>query len=178
MGLDQHRKEAPVRLAFAVITIRDTRTGAQDTGGAYLVRELEAAGHAVAMRLTVRDEREAISAAVQSACRAREVDVVLTTGGTGLAARDVTFDTLRGLLDSEIPGFGELFRWLSYQQIGAAALLSRAIGGLIGHTVVLALPGSPKALELALRSLVCPRLGTWCRRRAPAGSRSCAAQAA
>ncbi len=151
--------EAPLRLFCAVITISDTRRGQQDTGGAFLVQELEGAGHAVAVRLTVSDEREAIRAAVLAACRASEVDLVLTTGGTGLAARDVTFDTLRDLLDSEIPGFGELFRWLSYQQIGPAAMLSRAIGGLIGSKVVLALPGSPKALQLALAALVLPEAG-------------------
>ena len=82
------------------------------------------------------------------------VDLVLTTGGTGIAPRDVTYDTLKGLFDSEIPGFGELFRMLSYQQIGAAALLSRAIGGVLAGKVVLAMPGSPKALALAMDEIV------------------------
>jgi molybdenum cofactor biosynthesis protein B len=87
------------------------------------------------------------------------VDLVLTTGGTGIAPRDVTFDTLGALFDSEIPGFGELFRQLSFQQIGSAALLSRAIGGLVGGKVVLALPGSPKALALAMDAIVLKEAG-------------------
>ncbi|HVS19805.1 MAG TPA: MogA/MoaB family molybdenum cofactor biosynthesis protein, partial [Planctomycetota bacterium] len=120
---------------------------------------LEAAGHRVARRARVRDEAEAIVDAVRAAVADPAVELVLTTGGTGLAPRDVTFDTLRGLLDSEIPGFGELFRWLSFREVGAATLLSRAIGGLLARKVVLALPGSPKALELALREIVLPEAG-------------------
>jgi molybdenum cofactor biosynthesis protein B len=159
MGLEEHKRTAPARLAFAVITISDTRSGAADSGGATLVRLLEQAGHRVARRDTVRDEAEAIRAAVRAAVADPSVELVLSTGGTGLAPRDVTYDTLRGMLDSEIPGFGELFRWLSYQEIGPAALLSRALGGLLGGKVVLALPGSPKALELALAKLVLPEAG-------------------
>lgn len=159
MGLEEHRREAPLALGFAVITISDTRAGAADTGGAYLVERLGAAGQRVALRETVRDEPPAIEAAVRRAVADAGVDLVLTTGGTGIAPRDVTFDTLRGLLDSEIPGFGELFRQLSFQQIGSAALLSRAIGGLVGRKVVLALPGSPKALALAMDAIVLKEAG-------------------
>lgn len=159
MGLEEHRREAPPALGFAVITISDTRAGAADTGGAFLVERLAGAGHRVALRETVRDERAAIEAAVRRAVAEEGVDLVLTTGGTGIAPRDVTFDTLRALLDSELPGFGELFRQLSYQQIGSAALLSRAIGGLVGRKVVLALPGSPKALALALDAIVLKEAG-------------------
>lgn len=159
MSLEAHRAESSTRLAFAVITISDTRLGAADKGGAYLVERLETAGHRVARRETVRDERDEIEAAFRRAVADREVELVLSTGGTGIAPRDVTFDTLRGILDSEIPGFGELFRWLSYRQVGSATILSRALGGLLAGKVVLALPGSPKALALALDEIVLKEAG-------------------
>lgn len=154
MSLEQHKGAAPARLRFAVITISDTRDAASDRGGPYLVERVEAAGHSVAQRAIVKDEREQIEAALRAAVADTGVDLVLTTGGTGIAPRDVTYDTLKGLFDSEIPGFGELFRMLSYQQIGAAALLSRAIGGVLEGKVVLAMPGSPKALALAMDEIV------------------------
>lgn len=154
MSLEQHKGAAPARLRFAVITISDTRDAASDRGGPYLVERVEAAGHSVAQRAIVKDEREQIEAALRAAVADTGVDLVLTTGGTGIAPRDVTYDTLKELFDSEIPGFGELFRMLSYQQIGAAALLSRAIGGVLEGKVVLAMPGSPKALALAMDEIV------------------------
>ncbi|MBL8802315.1 MAG: molybdenum cofactor biosynthesis protein MoaB [Planctomycetes bacterium] len=154
MSLEQHKGAAPARLRFAVITISDTRDAASDRGGPYLVERIEGAGHTLAQRAIVKDEREQIEAAVRAAVADAGVDLVLTTGGTGIAPRDVTYDTLKGLFDSEIPGFGELFRMLSYQQIGAAALLSRAIGGVLAGKVVLAMPGSPKALALAMDEIV------------------------
>jgi molybdenum cofactor biosynthesis protein B len=159
MGLESHRAAAPARLRFALVTISDTRDAGSDRGGAYLQEALEQAGHAVARRELVRDEADAIRRALGAAVGDDAVDLVLTTGGTGIAPRDVTFDTLRALLDSEIPGFGELFRWLSYQEIGAATILSRALGGLLAGKVVLALPGSPKALRLALERIVLPEAG-------------------
>jgi molybdenum cofactor biosynthesis protein B len=154
VSLEQHKGAAPARLRFAVITISDTRDAATDRGGPYLVERVEGAGHTVAQRAIVKDERAQIEAAVRAAVADAGVDLVLTTGGTGIAPRDVTYDTLKGLFDSEIPGFGELFRMLSYQQIGAAALLSRAIGGVLAGKVVLAMPGSPKALALAMDEIV------------------------
>ena len=154
MSLEQHKSAAPARLRFAVVTISDTRNAVTDRGGEFLVESITGAGHAVGLREIVRDEREEIAAAVRRAAADSEVDLVLTTGGTGIAPRDVTYDTLKGLFDSEIPGFGELFRMLSYQQIGAAALLSRAIGGVLEGKVVLAMPGSPKALALAMDEIV------------------------
>jgi len=159
MGLEEHRGRSPARLRFAVITISDSRDAATDKGGAYLVEAIETAGHAVARREIVVDERGQIAAAVQRASADAEVDLVLTTGGTGIAPRDVTYDTLKSLLDSEIPGFGELFRWLSFREIGSATILSRAIGGLVRGKVVLALPGSPKALKLALEEIVLKEAG-------------------
>lgn len=159
VGLESHRAASPASLGCAVITISDTRTAADDRGGDTLVRGLEGAGHRVTRRERVRDERAAIEAAVRAAVADPAVELVLSTGGTGIAPRDVTFDTLRALFDSEIPGFGELFRWLSFREIGSATILSRALGGLLAGKVVLALPGSPRALELALREIVLPEAG-------------------
>lgn len=159
MGLEEHKQNAPQKLRFAVITISDTRDAATDRGGPFLAEAVTTAGHSVTLREIVKDERIEIEKAVRRAVTRADVDLVLTTGGTGLAPRDVTFDTLRELFDSEIPGFGELFRALSYREIGAATILSRAIGGLLARKVVLALPGSPKALKLAMDEIVLKEAG-------------------
>jgi molybdenum cofactor biosynthesis protein B len=154
-----HRAEAPRSIAFAVITISDTRDASTDRGGPLLAAALEAAGHRVPLRAIVRDERIEIEDAVRSAVARADIDLVLTTGGTGIAPRDVTYSTLAGLYESDIPGFGELFRMLSFREIGSAALLSRACAGLVAGKVVIALPGSPKALELALREILLKEVG-------------------
>ena len=159
MSLEHHRSEAPELLRFAVITFSDTREAATDRGGDDLVEAIERAGHSVTHRSIHPDEPARIALAVKKAAHLEEVDLVITTGGTGIAPRDSTYDTLREVLESEIPGFGELFRWLSYREIGSAAMLSRAIGGLLGGKVVLALPGSPKALRLAMEEMVLKEAG-------------------
>lgn len=159
MSLERHRAEGQSALRFAVITISDTRDAASDRGGPLLVERLSAAGHTVTFREIVKDEARAITDVVQRAAASADVDLVLTTGGTGIAPRDVTYTTLMELFDSDIPGFGELFRALSFREIGSAALLSRAVGGLVAGKVVLALPGSPKALELALSEIILKEAG-------------------
>ena len=159
MSLERHRAESASALRFAVITISDTRDTASDRGGPLLVERLSAAGHHVTFREIVKDEAYAIEDVVRRAVAALDVDLVLTTGGTGIAPRDVTYPTLMKLFESDIPGFGELFRALSFREIGSAALLSRAVGGLLGGKVVLALPGSPKALELALSEIILKESG-------------------
>lgn len=159
MGLAEHRSESTGAVRFAVITVSDTREGATDKGGEFLVRAIAEAGHEVARRSLVRDEAREIETAVRTAATAADTDLVLLTGGTGIAPRDVTTPTLEKMFESAIPGFGELFRWLSYREIGSAAILSRATAGLVGGKVVLALPGSPKALELAMREIVLKEAG-------------------
>ncbi len=158
MSLEQHRKTPRRALGFAVITISDTRTGksagASDTGGDFLAQAITQAGHRMVARDWSLDEAPGIEACVRRALERDDVEIVLTTGGTGIAPRDVTYPTLMRMFDSEIPGFGELFRWLSFREIGSATLLSRAVGGLIAGKVVLALPGSPKALRLAMDEIV------------------------
>jgi molybdenum cofactor biosynthesis protein B len=159
MGLQEHRRDAPLAIGFAVITVSDTREPATDRGGDTLVRAVGDAGHRVAWRTLVRDEASEIEAAVQAATSREDADLVLLTGGTGIAPRDVTAPTVERLFESAIPGFGELFRWLSFREIGSAAILSRATAGLVRGKVVIALPGSPKALELAMREIVLPEAG-------------------
>lgn len=153
-----HRHGAKQQLCAAVITVSDTRTLADDSGGALLVELLEGAGHRVLDRRIVPDEVDAIRAAVDAAVMRDDVHAVLLTGGTGIAARDVTPEALLPILDRVIPGFGELFRSLSYQQIGSAAMLSRAIAGIARGRVVVALPGSRAAIRLALEALLLPEL--------------------
>jgi molybdenum cofactor biosynthesis protein B len=153
-----HRHGARRELAAAVLTVSDTRTLESDSGGALLVELLAGAGHRVVERGIVTDDVEAIRRAVCAALAREDVDVVLLTGGTGVAPRDVTPEALAPLLEREIPGFGELFRALSYQEIGSAALLSRALAGTARGRVVVALPGSRAAIRLALEKLLLPEL--------------------
>jgi molybdenum cofactor biosynthesis protein B len=158
-GLARHRADAPEDVASVVITVSDTRTPETDTGGALLAEALAGAGHTVVARRIVRDEPAEIEAALRAALAEEGVRAILVTGGTGLAPRDVTPETVEPLLDRVIPGFGELFRMLSYEDVGSAALLSRALAGLARGRVVFVLPGSRGALRLALDKLILPEIG-------------------
>ena len=157
---EQHRAEAPDCVSCFVITISDTRHEKTDRGGP-LIREILAAhGHAVCGARIVHDEKEEIIQAVRAALEGIEdPDAIILTGGTGIGARDVTPEAIEPLLTKQLPGFGEVFRVLSYQEIGAATMLSRAFAGVIGRTLIFALPGSPNAVRLAMEKLVVPELG-------------------
>jgi molybdenum cofactor biosynthesis protein B len=141
-----------------VVTISDTRTLANDQGGLLIVHMLEEAGHQVAARRIVRDEPPAIQAQVAELTARDDLDVLLMTGGTGIGSRDQTCETVSGLLDKQLPGYGELFRMLSFREIGAAAMLSRAMAGVAGRKVVMTMPGSPAAVRLAMENLILPEL--------------------
>jgi molybdopterin adenylyltransferase len=154
-----HRRSAPSSVPAVVITVSDSRTAETDRGGDLVAELLEAAGHRVIARARVRDDVEAIRRAVDDAIMRDDVRAVLLTGGTGLAARDVTPEALERIFDRTIPGFGELFRILSYQEIGSAAMLSRAVAGTARGRILVGLPGSPAAIRLALERLVLPELG-------------------
>jgi len=156
---DEHRAEAPHSVCCAVVTVSDTRTLQTDTGGQTVVDLLTGAGHQVLARHLVRDEPEQIRSLLKSLGGDPAIDAILVTGGTGLGRRDQTFETVSGLLDKPLPGYGELFRMLSYQQIGSAAMLSRAAGGLLGRKVLLTMPGSKGAVLLAMEKLILPELG-------------------
>jgi len=154
-----HRRAAPRQVPSVVITVSDTRTLADDAGGDLLVALLTEAGHPVVGRALVPDDIDAIQHALDEAVMRDDVGAVFLTGGTGIAPRDVTPEALTPVLDRVIPGFGELFRMLSYQEIGAAALLSRALAGVVRGRVVAALPGSRAAIQLAMEKLLLPELG-------------------
>ncbi|HEY0783528.1 MAG TPA: MogA/MoaB family molybdenum cofactor biosynthesis protein [Thermoanaerobaculia bacterium] len=158
-AVHEHRSYSPTSLGFGLLTVSDSRTAADDTGGRTLRELVEGAGHRVAGVDRVRDEAPEIRRALEALLAAPGVDVVVTTGGTGFSPRDVTIDAVAPLFDREIEGFGELFRMLSYREVGAAAMLSRAAAGLIGDRAVFLLPGSPKAVTLAMSALVLPESG-------------------
>lgn len=153
----EHKAVAPVVVRVAVLTVSDTRTEATDTSGRAIRGLLEAAGHAVVRSAIVKDDPSAVTSFVTSA-RSDGTQVVITTGGTGLTSRDSTYEAIEALLDKRLDGFGEIFRRLSYDDIGPAAMLSRACAGLAGRTVVIALPGSEGAVRLAMTTLVLPEL--------------------
>ena len=154
-----HRAASPAHVRCAVITVSDTRTEATDASGRTIADLLTAAGHAVATRCIVPDDAERIREAVTTALAVPDIDVVITTGGTGIARRDTTIEVVRALFDKPIDGFGELFRMLSYQEIGPAAMLSRACAGLAAGRILVSLPGSEAAVRLALTKLLLPELG-------------------
>lgn len=154
----QHRRQSPNRICCAVLTVSDTRKPEDDRGGQAICQLLEGAGHAVEQYQIVPDEPDPLTTAVQQFVTKVNIDAILVTGGTGITSRDQTPDTIEKLYAKALPGYGELFRMLSYQEIGSAALLSRASGGLIGHTVVLTMPGSPAAVRLAMEKLILPEL--------------------
>jgi len=141
-----------------VITVSDTRTLENDTGGQTILDLLAAAGHVAVAREIIPDEPGTMAALIEKLVVRDDVDALLLTGGTGLSSRDQTFETVSRLVTKPLPGYGELFRMLSYQQIGPAAMLSRALGGLIGHKVVLTMPGSPAGVRLAMEKLILPEL--------------------
>lgn len=157
MGLADHRRAAVDAVRCAVVTVSDTRTEATDSSGRAIVELLEGAGHAVESKSIVRDEPEQVRAIVGA--HLGRVDAVITTGGTGIAARDTTSDAVEQLFSKHLEGFGELFRALSYEEIGSAAMLSRATAGIARGTVVFVLPGSENAVRLAMTKLILPELG-------------------
>jgi molybdenum cofactor biosynthesis protein B len=141
----------------AVLTISDTRTIADDRGGQYAMAALQEAGHLVDGYQIVKDEPADVIATIDAWILAG-IRVVITTGGTGISRRDTTVDAIEPQLTRVLPGFGEIFRMLSYEQVGAAAMLSRALAGTWGTTLVFCLPGSPNAVELAMTKLIVPEL--------------------
>ncbi len=158
-GLHEHRRAAPRQVPTVVVTVSDTRTLETDSGGALVAELLQRAGHPVLERRIVRDERDAIVEGLEAALARADARAVIFTGGTGVAPRDVTPDAVEPRLERVVPGFGELVRVLSFQEIGSAALLSRALAGLVDGRVVFVLPGSRGAVRLALERLVLPELG-------------------
>ena len=157
MSVTDHRNNAPATITCFVLTISDTRTEANDTSGDAIVSALLAAGHLVSGRRIVRDEPFVVRNVVME--QAGTVDVVITTGGTGLTSRDSTYEAISSVLNKRIDGFGELFRMLSFPEIGSAAMMTRACAGTIGRTAIFSLPGSENAVRLAMGALIVPEIG-------------------
>ena len=149
---------AKVRARLAVLTVSDTRTEADDESGAMLCELLQAAGHDVVDRKILPDDREKVREAVNDWLRRDGCDGVLVNGGTGVSRRDRTYEALAGLLDKKLRGFGELFRMLSYGEIGSAAMLSRAGGGIASGRILFFMPGSTAAVRLAMEKLLIPEI--------------------
>lgn len=154
----QHHSDSPQVARCAVITVSDTRTLETDRGGARLVELLEEAGHRVAARAIVPDDPAGMQILLEEHRHDDGIDAVLMTGGTGISARDQTFETVQQAISRPLPGYGELVRMLSYHDIGPAAMLSRASGGLMDRTLLLTMPGSPLAIELIMGKIVLPEL--------------------
>jgi len=159
----EHTLANPV--GCAILTISDTRTTETDKGGPLAAEMLFKAGHQVLDRKLVKDQPQAITGQIKKWIADPQINVIITTGGTGIAPRDTTIEAVRSILTTELEGFGELFRMLSFQEIGSAAMLSRAIGGLIASnadagsdTFIFAIPGSPNAVKLAVEKLIAPQL--------------------
>ena len=157
MAVKTHRNDAPAHVRCFVLTISDTRTAETDTSGEAIAHLLKDAGHDVVGRRIVRDDPADVRETVRTI--SAHVQVIVTTGGTGITARDSTFEAIATLLDKKLDGFGELFRMLSYEQIGSAAMLSRACAGSVGTTAIFSLPGSEAAVRLAMDKLILPEIG-------------------
>lgn len=155
----EHRAQAPASTRCFLLTISDTRTEATDAGGRAILDLLQGAGHVVTGRTIVRDEPEQVLTVVTEQLANPDVQVIITTGGTGISSRDRTYETIAGLLEKRLDGFGELFRMLSYEEIGAAAMLTRACAGLAQRKIIVSLPGSEPAVRLAMTKLILPELG-------------------
>lgn len=154
---DRHHRAAAGRgpVSIAVVTVSDSRTEETDANGAWLRDAIAAAGHAAAGYRVIRDEPDLVAAALAEMMAAR---VIVFNGGTGIAPRDTTYDVLARMIEKPLPGFGELFRMLSWEQVGAAAMLSRATAGVHRGRVVFSLPGSPAAVRLAWEKLIAPEI--------------------
>jgi len=155
----EHKAAAPARVACYILTVSDTRTEANDKSGDAIVELLTGAGHTVAGRAIVKDEPADVGRVISDQLSRGDVHVIITTGGTGLTSRDSTYEAIIDLFEKQLEGFGELFRMLSYHDIGPAAMLSRAVAGTARGKVIVSLPGSEGAVRLGMSKLVIPELG-------------------
>ena len=158
VSVHKHREAAPEKVRVAVLTISDTRTLENDTGGDIAEELLRDAGQDIVARQIVRDEVIAIRSSLIDLLARSDVDAIITTGGTGISARDTTYEVVERMIEKQLDGFGEIFRMLSYEEIGAAAIMSRALAGSVGTKFIASLPGSRNAVRLAVEKLLAPEL--------------------
>ena len=157
-SVHRHRESAPEHVRLAVLTISDTRTPENDTGGDTIEELMRNAGHEIVARRIVRDDAARIRTEIVNLLARPDADAVITTGGTGISARDTTYEVVDRMIEKKLDGFGEIFRALSYEEIGAAAILSRAVAGTVGTKLVACLPGSRNAVRLAVEKLLVPEI--------------------
>ena len=159
MGHIEHKHIAPKNIKCAVITVSDTRTEEQDTSGKAIVELLRAAGHEPQYFGIIKDEPEQIRNKLEDVLTLDDIQAVVVDGGTGMGIRDITIEAIEPKFDKVLPGFGELFRMLSFEEIGSSAMMSRASAGVINGKIVFCIPGSEKAVRLAVNKLIAPELG-------------------
>jgi molybdopterin adenylyltransferase len=159
MSADAHQAQAgddPIQVA--VVTVSDTRTPETDKNKPYIEAELTARGHQVVAYRIIKDEPDQVATALDDLCGDDTIQIVLFNGGTGIAPRDTTYDVVSRHLEKTLPGFGELFRMFSYDEVGAAAMLSRAVAGVYRQTLVFSMPGSTNAVKTAMEKLILPQI--------------------
>lgn len=159
MSHQEHKHKAPQNIKCAVLTISDTRTEQDDESGKLIRQKLNQEDHQVLSYSILKDDADSIRSAVSELLEQTEIQVIITTGGTGVSQRDVTVETVSPILDKKLDGFGELFRQLSFQEIGTASIMSRAIAGVVGGKVILCLPGSVGAVTTAMDKIILPEIG-------------------
>jgi molybdopterin adenylyltransferase len=157
-SVHRHRESAPEHVRLAVLTISDTRTPENDTGGDTIEELMRDAGHEIVARRIVKDDAARIRTEIVNLLARPDADAVITTGGTGISARDTTYEVVDRMIEKKLDGFGEIFRALSFEEIGAAAILSRAVAGTVGTKLVACLPGSRNAVRLAVEKLLVPEI--------------------
>ncbi|RMF96195.1 MAG: MogA/MoaB family molybdenum cofactor biosynthesis protein [Candidatus Schekmanbacteria bacterium] len=158
MGHKEHKEKAKIKANCFVITVSDSRTDETDTSGKLIVDELTKAGHSVLSKIILPDEPQLIKNTVLEKTSQNEIDAIILNGGTGISLRDSTFEAIEGIFDKRLSGFGEIFRYLSYKDIGSAAIMSRATAGIKNGKVIISIPGSRGAVSLALEKLIIPEL--------------------
>ncbi|MFC1987726.1 molybdenum cofactor biosynthesis protein B [Chloroflexota bacterium] len=159
MSYREHKEKAPYSVNCAVITISDTRTEEDDDSGRLIKQMLGQNGHQVLSYAILKDDAASLKTKIYELLSNEALQVIITNGGTGASHRDITVDTIYPILDKELAGFGELFRFLTYQEIGTASIMSRTIGGVARGKIILCLPGSPDAAKLAMDRIILPEIG-------------------
>ena len=159
MGYEEHKQQAPATVSYAVITVSDSRTEADDESGKLLEQELSRNGHRLMFYAILKNEADTIRAKIEGLLRQDGLQVIITSGGTGASRQDITVETLYPFLEKKLDGFGELFRYLTYQEIGTGSILSRAIAGVARGKVIICLPGSVNATRLAIDKIILPEIG-------------------
>jgi molybdenum cofactor biosynthesis protein B len=159
IGANEHRQKAGKgAVSVAIVTVSDTRTPETDQNRQYIEERLAELGHHIAAYRLIKDEPDQVAAVIEELTAMPGVQLVLFNGGTGISPRDTTYDVISRYLEKTLPGFGELFRMLSYQEVGAAAMFSRATAGVYHNTLVFSMPGSPNAVQVALEKLIIPEI--------------------